>query len=116
MQRIEFYDSTDEKINALTPASQNWVEKGIYWPRDKDYFYRIVDGILIPIGKGASTAIASGEGVGVGIKLDGKVIGGVKSLILQAEELIIPQDWEYNVFSLCVQGVICNFGTINIMQ
>lgn len=116
MEKIVFFDTTDEKILALTPVDPNWKELAIYWPRGKDYFYRIVDGVLIAIGKNSSTAIDTGDGIGAGITLNGKVIGGVKSLIAENELLHIPADWEYNAFNLCVRGNITTFGSINIMQ
>jgi len=50
---------------------------------------------------------------GIGIKLNGQVIGGVKRLIETGETLVIPIDWEYNVYHLDVDGVIENDGEIN---
>lgn len=116
MEKIVFYDTTDENILALTPVDPNWEELAIYWPRGKDYFYRIEGGVLIAIGKASSTSIDTGEGIGTGITLNGKVIGGVKSLIEENELLRIPLDWEYNAYRLCTRGIISNFGQINIMQ
>jgi hypothetical protein len=55
---------------------------------------------------------------GVGIKLNGQVIGGVKSLIEENEILDIPSFWEYNIFFLDIDGRIdidAN-GSINILN
>lgn len=116
MAKVEFFDSTEENILALTPVDPQWKEFGLYWPRNKDYFYRIVNGVLVAIGKTASESVSSGEGVGIGIKLNGKVIGGVKSTINASETLEIPEDWEYNCYNFAVWGNVTNFGQINIMQ
>ena len=51
---------------------------------------------------------------GIGITLNDKVIGGVKSRIELADTLSIPQYWEYNVRKLTVEGVINSDGQINI--
>jgi hypothetical protein len=54
--------------------------------------------------------------LGIGITLNGRVIGGVKRLIQTGEILDIPLYWEYNVFNLNIDGVIINEGEINIME
>lgn len=53
---------------------------------------------------------------GIGIKLNGQVIGGVKRLIQSGETLDIPIYWEYNIHGLTldVDGVIQNNGEINV--
>ena len=55
---------------------------------------------------------------GIGIKLNGQVIGGVKRFIEETDILDIPSYWEYNVFNLDVEGRIdidAN-GMINILD
>lgn len=53
---------------------------------------------------------------GVGIKLDGQVIGGVKRYIQSGETLVIPEFWQYNIhgLTLSIDGTIINDGEINI--
>lgn len=52
---------------------------------------------------------------GTGILLNGKVIGGVKKVISETENLVIPEDWQYNTKnSLSLEGVIENDGEIHI--
>ena len=58
--------------------------------------------------------IVNGGGGGIGIKLNGKVIGGVKRLIEINDILDIPLHWEYNVSYLEVDGIIDNESIINI--
>jgi len=55
------------------------------------------------------------EFTGIGIKINGRVIGGVKKLIELTDILTIPIYYEYNVFasSLDVDGLIENEGEIN---
>ena len=52
---------------------------------------------------------------GIGITLNGLVIGGVKKLIEITDVLDIPLYWEYNVFILDVDGIILNDGEINMI-
>jgi hypothetical protein len=54
--------------------------------------------------------------LGIGITLNGRVIGGVKRLIQTGEILDIPLYWEYNVTRLEVDGNIQLDGTINILD
>jgi hypothetical protein len=54
--------------------------------------------------------------LGIGITLNGRVIGGVKRLIQTGEILDIPLYWEYNVSNLVVDGVIQVDGIINIIE
>lgn len=53
---------------------------------------------------------------GVGIKLNGQVIGGVKRVIESDDRLIIPEFWQYNIHGLIldIDGIIENDGEINI--
>lgn len=53
---------------------------------------------------------------GIGIKLNGQVIGGVKRVIESNNTLDIPEFWQYNIrgLTLDVDGVIENNGEINI--
>jgi len=56
-----------------------------------------------------------GVNEGVGITLNGAVIGGVKNKISLNEKLIIPEDWQYRVRnSLSLEGDIVNNGEIFI--
>lgn len=102
---------SESEILALTPASELWFDKAFYYPNNyprKSYFYRLLDGEMYQIGSKESSG-------GVGVKLNGSVIGGVKSLIEESETLEIPENYEYNLLHLQVDGVInCN-GTINLL-
>ena len=111
-QKIEFYDGTEAQILALTPTSDKWVDKAFYYPSDKDYFYRALNGTMHAYGLAGST----GTNAGVGVKLNGQVMGGVKTIIAQSETVDVPQDYDYNTFSLAVNGQINVLGQINIMQ
>ena len=53
--------------------------------------------------------------LGIGITLNGRVIGGVKRLIESEDFLNIPVYWCYNVFALEVDGTIDNDGEINFI-
>lgn len=53
---------------------------------------------------------------GVGIKINGLVIGGVKQVIEGGETLTIPPLWQYNLFqSLDIDGTVDNDGQINFI-
>jgi hypothetical protein len=56
--------------------------------------------------------------LGIGITLNGRVIGGVKRFIEENDILDIPNYWEYNVFDLDVDGRIDidENGMINILD
>jgi hypothetical protein len=47
-----------------------------------------------------------GTFTGIGIRLNGQVIGGVKRFIEQNDFLEIPSYWDYNIYSLKVEGTI----------
>lgn len=111
-QKIEFYDGTEAQILALTPSSSNWVDKAFYYPLDKDYFYRALNGTMHAYGLAGS----AGTNAGVGVKLNGQVMGGAKTTIAQSETVDIPQDYDYNTFTLTVKGQVNVLGQINIMQ
>jgi hypothetical protein len=51
----------------------------------------------------------------VGITLNNKYIAGVKNYIEQNDKLIVPENYEYNVFRFNVDGIIDLDGEINIM-
>lgn len=53
---------------------------------------------------------------GIGIKLNGQVIGGVKRVIIFNEVLDIPVFWQYNIHGLTldVDGIIQNNGEVNV--
>lgn len=102
---------SESQILALTSSSALWFEKAFYYPNDfprKQYFYRLLDGQMYQLGSDAELS-------GVGVKLNGSIIGGVKSLIESNETLNIPVNYEYNLINLQVSGVInCN-GIINLL-
>jgi hypothetical protein len=53
---------------------------------------------------------------GIGIKLNGQVIGGVKRFIEVNDLLDIPEFWQYNIVGdLDVDGLIDNKGEINLI-
>jgi len=103
----EFIFGTEIQILALTNDSEFWFELGFYYPSDKDYFYQIIGGVMTKKCDSNSTA--------VGIKLNGSVIGGVKTIIEETDVLDIPLNYDYNTFSLQVDGQINNNGQINLM-
>ena len=105
---VTFIYGTEAQILALTPASDKWIENAFYYPRNCDYFYQIVDGVLKRYG--------TGNTAGVGIKLNGLTIGGVKQVIEETDVLDVPENWEYNVFDFSVEGVINLDGVINIIE
>lgn len=107
---VKFIDGTEQQILSLTSDSVNWIEKAFYYPTDKSYFYRIVNGEMVKYGDVDISV------TGVGITLNDKIIGGVKNVIEFTDILQIPENYEYNLLTLQVDGVInCN-GTINILQ
>jgi len=107
MALVQYFEGTEAQILALQPTDTQWIDRAFYYPSDKGYFYRITEGVMLIYG--------AGEDSGVGIRLNGDVIGGVKSLIEDTEELVIPENYEYNIHDLSIKGVVqCN-GNINIM-
>lgn len=106
---VKFIDGTEAQILALTPSSSNWVEKAFYYPTDKTYFYRALNGVMEKYGAGDVVA------VGVGCTLNGKVIGGVKAFIESDDTLVVPENFDYNTFSMKVDGDIILAGEINIL-
>lgn len=107
MALIKFVYGTEAQILALVPTDAAWVDRAFYYPEDKPYFYQALDGVMKKYG--------GGETSGVGIRLNGSIIGGVKSLIESTDILTIPENYEYNVHRLNVQGNINSEGEINIM-
>lgn len=107
MGSLKFKYNTEAAILALTPSSPEWVERAFYYPEDKTYFYQALNGEMKLYGGGDVNV------VGVGVTLNGKVIGGVKSLIEENETLIIPDNYEYNVFKTTIDGTIILDGTLN---
>lgn len=98
----EYNAGTEAQILALTPESPLWKELAYFIATDKNYYYQIINNEMKPYGNGG----------GVGIMLNGSVIGGVKSVLSQNDSLIIPKDWEYNSHRLINNGTIANYGTI----
>lgn len=104
---IRYIYGTEAQILALNPSNPNWFEQAFYYPTDEDinYFYQAF----------GQEMKRYGGGDGIGIKLNNKVIGGVKNYIEQDDVLEIPEYFDYNVFNLRVDGTInCN-GQINIL-
>jgi hypothetical protein len=104
---VKYIYGTETQILALTDESPLWFNRAFYYPSDKDYFYQLVDGVMVKYGGGSEA--------GVGIKLNNSVIGGVKILIEENDVLVIPANYDYNTTSLNVDGVINNDGQINII-
>lgn len=107
MAALKFIYGTEAQILALTPESPNWVDRAFYYPEDKEYFFQAVSGVMKKYG--------SGQGSGVGIRLNGDLLGGIKTLIEMNDILTIPGNYDYNTYQLDIQGSIeCN-GQINMM-
>lgn len=102
-----FKFGTEAEILALPITSISWVNRAFYYPDDKDYFFQALDGIM--------KKFAGGESIGAGIKLNDQVIGGVKTLIEINDILDIPENWDYNTFTLNVEGIINCTGKINMI-
>ena len=107
--RVEFTFGTDEQIQALTPSDPLWIELGFYYPADKTWFYQIVGGVLRKYGGGETSEI------GVGATINDKVIGAIKTRILNDEVLKVPENYDYNTFFLDMEGSASIEGNINIM-
>lgn len=107
---VKYLYGTEAEILALEETDKNWFDRAFYYPSDKSYFYQAIDGVMKKYG---STPV---EDVGVGVKLNNKVIGGSKSLIESFDVLTIPENFEYNPVSLHVEGTINSEGTINILH
>jgi hypothetical protein len=104
---VKYLYGTETQILALTPDSANWKEKAFYYPSDKAYFFQALGGVMKRYG--------GGDESGIGIRLNGSIIGGVKSLIDFGDTLDIPVNWEYNVRRLTVNGKINALGVINMI-
>lgn len=104
---VKFVGSKSEaEILALTSASPLWYDLGFYYPNDTPsipYFYRLVNGVMVKYA------------TGVGVTLSGEAIGGVKSLIESGEVLDIPENYEYNIHELIVEGSVNVNGKINML-
>lgn len=110
---VQYFIGTEAQILALTPVDENWVERAFYYPTDKTYFYMALGGEMKKYGYYEPSEINVS---GVGIMLNDKVIGGVKSLIEINDILFIPENFEYNLLNLQIEGVINNEGVINILN
>lgn len=106
---LEFKFGTEAQILALTPSSEKWVEQAFYYPDDKTYFFQVRNGVMKRYGGGDIDLI------GTGVKLNGLVLGSQKTLIESDDLLYIPENHDYNTFTLNVEGEINNEGQINIM-
>lgn len=107
MAVLKFIYGTEAQILALKPVSTNWVDRAFYYPEDQGYFFQARDGVMKKYG--------AGESSGVGVRINGDLIGGVKSLIEAAETLTIPENYDYNIHTLNVQGAVDNQGQINLI-
>jgi len=103
---VNFVYGTESQILSLTSDSPKWVEQAFYYPVDTDYFYQALNGVMKQYGGGSQA--------GTGIKLNGMVIGGVKRIIETTELLNIPLYYDYNTFTLEVNGIINCDGQINV--
>jgi len=102
----KFIYGTEAQIVSLLPTDAKWVNRAFYYPGDADYFYQALDGVM--------KKFAGGSSIGLGIRLNEQIIGGVKSYIEENDILTIPILWDYNTYSLTNKGTIDNQGTINI--
>jgi len=101
------YANTYEAIEDLEPTDAGWIDQAFYYPDDATWFYQARNGVMRKFhGDPAEN--------GVGVKLNGKVIGGVKELIEEDDVLTIPVNWAYNTYRLQVNGSIECYGTITI--
>ena len=112
---VKYVGSLSEaEILALDSSSDKWYPNGFYYPNDVPalgYFYRLENGVMNPKGKqNGGTAVG-----GVGVTLNNNVIGGVKTFIESGDTLFIPENYDYNTFSLTAYGVVNCEGQINIM-
>lgn len=106
---LKFIYATEVQILALTPSSNKWVDRAFYYPADKSYFYQALDGVMKKYSGDATE-------MGVGVRLNGKVMGVVKTFIEEDETLEIPAKYDYNTFSLSNAGIINCEGKINILS
>lgn len=107
---LKFKYGTDSQILALTPASENWVERAFYYPDDKNYFYQVVNGEMKRYGAGTPSLISEG------VTINDKTIGGVKTYIESGDILNIPDKYDYNTYKLSSEGTINCYGNINIHE
>jgi hypothetical protein len=107
---LKFKYGTEAQILALTPSNPKWVNRAFYYPNDRSYFFQALDGVMKKYGGGTTTE------VGIGIFLNDLVIGGVKRVIETNDVLDIPEFWDYDVFTLHVEGIINCMGQINMLQ
>lgn len=103
---LKFIYGTEAQILSLTPESPKWVEQAFYYPVDTDYFYQALNGVMKQYGGGSLA--------GVGVKLNGIVMGGTKRLIELNELLTIPVNYDYNTYTFEVDGIINCDGQINV--
>lgn len=108
---VKYVNSKSEaEILALTPDDPKWYDQAFYYPNDvpiKPYYYRLIEGVMIPYGVGVVGAAVTG------ITINNKVIGGVKPFIKETETLDIPEGYDYNTLGLTVEGTINVEGQIN---
>lgn len=103
---VTYKYGTEAQILALTPDSVNWVERGFYYCEDKPYFYQALNGVMKRYG--------GGENSSIGITLNSLFLSGVVSFVQAPDILNIPENYEYNVFKLKVEGLVNCQGVINI--
>lgn len=107
MALVEYFQGTEVQILALQSGDVQFVELAFYYPNDKDYFFRITNGSMKKYGAGDSS--------GVGIRLNTKLLSGPKILIEENDILEIPENYDYNTFTLNVEGIINCDGQINMI-
>lgn len=108
-EAVKYIYGTEAQILALTPTDESWEDRAFYYPNDRNYFYQALDGVMNPYGKGDNISI------GVGVRLNGAIIGGVKNFIESEDLLEIPLYFDYNSVQLRVEGNINCTGQINIL-
>ncbi len=106
---VKYIFGTEAEILVLQPADDEWYEQGFYYPEDKDYFYQILNGEFKKFGG------VDDSSIGEGIRLNTKIIGGVKIIIEDGDILTIPESYDYNTSNLLVNGIINCEGQINII-
>ncbi len=104
---LTFIYGTEAQILALNEESSNWIEQAFYYPNDQTYFYQVFEGVM--------KRYAGGESSGTGVRLNGSVLGGIKTLIELTDILEIPENHDYNTFKLTVDGIVNCDGQINMI-
>jgi len=103
---VKYIYGTEAQILSLVEGDANWIDRAFYYPSDKTYFFQVDNGVMKKYGAGVFQ--------GVGVTLNGFIVGGIKELIEAEEVLNIPNNYAYNSYYLTVEGSVDCSGTINI--